>query len=145
MDEITSVLLVDDDAVDRKAIRRALVTELYTNSITEVDNAVDALACIKNQKFDVVLLDFELPGTTGVETLLRLKDTSALEGTAIIMLSNHSSDDIVLECINAGAHDFLLKEEVAAAHLKRSILQSRKRKELEQALFDSYQKVKRPG
>ena len=143
MDEITSVLLVDDDAVDRRAVKRALASGLYTNGIIEVDNAVDALACIKNQKFDVVLLDFELPGATGVETILRLKDTPALESTAIIILSNHSSDDIVLECINAGAHDFLLKDEVTAAHLKRSILQSRKRKELEQELLDSYQKVKR--
>ena len=59
------------------------------------------------------------------------------------MLSNHSSDDIVLACINAGAHDFLLKQDVTPAHLKRSILQSRKRKELEQELLVSYQKAKR--
>ena len=48
----------------------------------------------------------------------------------------------MLECINAGAQDFLLKEEVTPNQLMRSIMQSQKRFELENQLFHSYRQVK---
>ncbi|WP_170145520.1 putative bifunctional diguanylate cyclase/phosphodiesterase [Salinimonas sediminis] len=138
----TRVLLVDDDDIDRRAIKRALNCSHSPHQIIEVSNANDAFVQAEHHAFDVILMDYQLPGTTGVEAITILRDNPTLSRAAIIMLSNRASDEVVVNCINAGAHDFLLKEDVTPAQLKRSILQSQKRSELERKLVASYQKVR---
>ena len=137
-----SVLIVDDDEVERMALSRALTSSDTCYEITEVDCVQEALEKLEKNVFNVLLLDYRLPGPNGIEFLFKIKNTPTIHDTAIVMVSNYSDDELIIEAINAGAHDFLLKEDVTPSQLKRSILQSRKRYELERELFQSYQKVK---
>src|SRR5690606_15731409 len=66
------VLLVDDHAVVREGVRR-LLSELPAVEITEAGSGPEALTSFRRDRPDVVLLDLNLPGMTGLELLRRLK------------------------------------------------------------------------
>lgn len=138
-----NVLIVDDDAIERMAIKRELKKQIGSHTITDIDNAYAALEAIENQQFDILLLDYKMPLLNGLEFILKVKHLPKSNDIAIVIISNYSDEETMLECINAGAQDFLLKEEVNASRLSRAMLQARKRFELEQKLYDSYQQVKR--
>ena len=137
-----NVLIVDDDDIERESLKRALSSADFNYNIVEESKPKKALKQLTEQNFDVVLLDYLMPAVNGIELMLRLKKSPFVCETAFIMVSNYADDELILEAINAGAQDFVLKEDITPSQLKRSILQAKKRYELEQELYDSYQKVK---
>ncbi|MCV2402532.1 EAL domain-containing protein [Marinomonas sp. C2222] len=140
------VLIIDDDTVSRLELRRALSHSMAGSNdqynIDEVNCAQDALVKLESNFYDVLLVDYLLPGANGIDFLFDIKESTTGHNVTIIMISNHSDDDLIVESIDAGAHDFILKSDLSASFLKRSILQARKRYELEQAIHSSYQKVR---
>ncbi|KZN48030.1 two-component system response regulator [Pseudoalteromonas luteoviolacea] len=138
----TKLLVVDDDAIDRKTVIKTLSGEQQHYDIVEATSLVEAYQLIQDMQFDVILLDFNMPLVNGVEAIIELRGDNHLKHTAIVMISNLYDQQLVLDCINAGAQDFLLKHEITSSQLARSILQARKRHELEQQLHDSYQHIK---
>tara|TARA_R110000803_G_scaffold154417_1_gene219184 strand:+ start:5086 stop:6774 length:1689 start_codon:yes stop_codon:yes gene_type:complete len=137
-----NILIVDDDIVDREHIKRTLNKTSINWSFTETESVDEGLAVFAVNKFDVILLDYRMPKRDGIELLLELRNTSLEKNVAIIMLSNSEQPELALECIKAGAQDFLLKSEVSSSKLERVILQSQARFELEQKLYVSYQNAK---
>ncbi|HDY84261.1 hypothetical protein LCGC14_0637000 [marine sediment metagenome] len=137
-----NILIVDDDQVDRESIKRSLKRPDYSSQVQEVESVDAALAIIKHQHFDVILLDYNLPQRNGIELLLELQGDSTIDNTAIIMMSSNEEDELALECIRAGAQDFLTKTEISAFRLTRAIINARTRSEMEQQLFKSYTKTK---
>tara|TARA_R110002049_G_scaffold276106_2_gene454230 strand:- start:279 stop:1973 length:1695 start_codon:yes stop_codon:yes gene_type:complete len=137
-----NILIVDDDQIDRESIRRSLKSSDLSSRIQEVESVDEALAVIKEQHFDVILLDYNLPQRNGIELLLELQGDSTIDATAIIMMSSNEEDDLALECIRAGAQDFLTKTEINAFRLNRAIINARTRADMEQQLFKSYTKTK---
>ena len=83
-----------------------------------------------------------MPQRDGIELLLEIRRAPLDNSVAIIMLSNSEEPELALECVRAGAQDFLLKSEVTASRLERAILQSQARFVLEQKLDNSFQKAK---
>lgn len=137
------VLIVDDDKVDRTSIVRALNKNSPIPEITEVDTAEDGLKQLKENRFDVVLLDYNLPKKNGIEFLLELKDNPSTRNTAVIMMSTSEEEKIALDCIRSGAQDFLTKTEITAFRLRRAILSAQTRADLERELYQSYQRTKK--
>jgi diguanylate cyclase (GGDEF)-like protein len=137
-----NVLIVDDDVVDREHIKRTLRKSAQNCHFVETESVNEGLEAFRLASFDVVLLDYRMPQRDGIELLLELKSEKNGNSVAIIMLSNSEEEALALECIKAGAQDFLLKIEVTASKLNRAILQAQVRFELEQKLFNSYKLVK---
>ena len=137
-----NVLIVDDDVVDREHIKRTLRKSAQNCHFVETESVNEGLEAFRLASFDVVLLDYRMPQRDGIELLLELKSEKNGNSVAIIMLSNSEEEALALECIKAGAQDFLLKVEVTASKLNRAILQAQVRFELEQKLFNSYKLVK---
>ncbi len=137
-----NILLVDDQEIDRELIKHTLFSSGKNIEITEASNAHEGISNVENTQFDVILMDYQMPKMNGIEMLVALKQKQTIKNAAIIMMSHNTSEDIMLECIDAGAQDFLLKEEVTSSQLLRSIRQSRKRFELEAKLSSSYLQVK---
>ena len=133
-----NILIVDDDIVDREHIKRTLRKTDQTCQFVEAESVDEGLAAFSNQQFDAILLDYSMPQRDGIELLLEVKNEPNGNSVAIIMLSNSEEEALALECVKAGAQDFLLKTEVTASRLNRAILQARARFELEQKLFQSY-------
>ncbi|TYK67033.1 two-component system response regulator [Colwellia echini] len=137
-----NVLIVDDDQIDREQIIRSLIKTKKDYTFVEADSVDKGLTIFKQQKFDIILLDYRMPQRDGIELLLELKATPSPHSLAIIVLSNSDETDIALDCIKAGAQDFLLKQEITAARLNRAILQAQTRFDLEEKLYQSYKDAK---
>lgn len=136
------VLIVDDDQVDRELISRTLQKSDLKVNITSALTVDEGLDLFKNNHFDIVLSDYRMPQRDGIELILELQNEPKDIGTAIVMMSSSEDEQLALECIKAGAQDFLIKSEITAARLRRAVLHAQARYELEQRLYQSYQKVK---
>lgn len=135
------ILIIDDDEIDRRNVIRALKQVSVSVKIVEANNALDGLLKAKETLFDVILLDYRLPDRDGIEVLksLRLDKT---HHTAIIMLTHQEDVSLAEQAIEAGAQDFLLKEEVNARRLMRAVHQARHRHKLESELSRSYNQLR---
>ncbi len=136
------ILLVDDDLVDREAVRRALKAQTEEKELIEVSSAEEGLEITNKDTFDVVLVDYRLPQINGLEMIARLRRRPNLGNTAIVMMSANDDEQLALLCLQAGAQDFIPKTEITATKLRRAIAQAQKRFELECKLYDSYCRVR---
>ena len=136
------ILLVDDDSVDRAVIIRTLKKSNLRVNITEATTVDEGLKLYTEKVFDVVLLDYNLPLRDGIEMVVEIRNAPKDSSTAIVMMSTSEDEELALECIKAGAQDFLIKSEISEKKLRRAILHSTTRHNLEKKLFETYKKVK---
>lgn len=142
MNRKIKLLLIDDDEVDRLSILRTLKdSNLTIDEIFEASTPDKGLDLSHKIHFDIILLDYHLPSTNGIEVLRSIRKTHD-DSTAVIMLSNNNDDQLALQCIEAGAQDFLLKSEVSISRLQRAILLSTERYNLEQQLKRSHEQLR---
>ena len=101
------ILVVDDDALNRRMLTATLARDGHrTSSATDGETA---LAAIRNDPPDVILLDLVMPGIDGMGVLERLKADEALRHLPVIMISGVDDSDSVIRCLEMGADDFLPK------------------------------------
>ncbi len=123
-ESIGTVLVVDDDS----AIRHALATTLGALGFV-VEQAVcgeEAIAAVKNQRFDTVLLDISMPGMGGLEACRQIRQDSPT--IPILMLTVLDSQNDIGEAFNAGADDYVTKPfdiRELAARLRRAVARNR--------------------
>jgi two-component system, OmpR family, KDP operon response regulator KdpE len=98
------ILVVDDEPQIRRVMRTALVAEGY--EVVDARSGEDALELIRTQRYDLVLLDINLPGIDGVETCREIRATSDV---AVIMMTVRSSQRDKVEALDAGADDYVTK------------------------------------
>lgn len=142
MEDAINVVIVDDDIVERQELLRTLSSSEGIYNIFEAQSASELFSHLDNNKTDIILLDYRLPDINGLDIISRLKESYLKHKMAIIMVSRYSDETLISEAINTGAHDFILKDDISISLLKKSIIQSRKRQELEEKLYKSYSKVK---
>jgi signal transduction histidine kinase/DNA-binding NarL/FixJ family response regulator len=107
-----SILLVDDDEVDRLALRRALgKADLGELSLVEAERARDAFTQITNESFDCAFFDFRLPDRDGVALLRNVR--AAGVRTPVIVLTGFGDEQTVLDAMKAGATDYVAKSAVS--------------------------------
>ncbi|HET8802434.1 MAG TPA: phosphate regulon transcriptional regulator PhoB [Marinobacter sp.] len=102
-----TVLIVDDEAPIREMIAVAL--EMADYDYIEAADAREAHALIVDKHPDLVLLDWMLPGTSGVELARRLKKEEATADIPIIMLTAKVEEDNKIQGLDAGADDYITK------------------------------------
>jgi signal transduction histidine kinase len=114
-----TILVVDDDHVDRMAVRRALLAAGVTADVHEAGDAGQALALLTSREFDCVLLDFQLPGGDGIGVLRAAR--AAEVGAPFIVLTGQSDVEVAAELMKEGAADYLTKSSLTPERLERSI------------------------
>jgi two-component system phosphate regulon response regulator PhoB len=102
-----TVLIVDDEAPIREMIAVAL--EMADYDYLEAEDAREAHALIVDKHPDLVLLDWMLPGTSGVELARRLKKEEATADIPIIMLTAKVEEDNKIQGLEVGADDYITK------------------------------------
>jgi DNA-binding NtrC family response regulator len=100
------LLLVDDEEAARYGMRRALSTFDY--SISEADSAEAARVLVKQQEPDLLLLDVNLPGISGLDFLHELKSSNG-NAPLVIIITAHGSERMAVEAVKSGAYDYLSK------------------------------------
>ena len=117
------ILLVDDHPVVRHGIRQILVDGLKTVSVGETSNVSGALASIRSNAWDVVVLDLTLPDGSGLDLLKDIRrEQPALP---VLVLSMHPAAQFARRVLAAGASGYLTKDS-APTELVRAIEQIRR-------------------
>jgi adenylate cyclase len=106
-DEGARVLVVDDNEMNRDMLSRRLVRLNY--EVIMAEDGEQALAKVKEQDFDLVLLDIMMPNISGYEVLERMKADESTRHIPVIMISAVDDLDSVVRCIELGAEDYLFK------------------------------------
>ncbi|AOM00016.1 phosphate regulon transcriptional regulatory protein PhoB [Cobetia marina] len=102
-----TVLIVDDESSIREMIAVAL--EMADYRVLEADNAQDAHAIVVDEKPDLLLLDWMMPGTSGLELARRLKRDETTAELPIILLTAKGEEDNKIQGLEAGADDYITK------------------------------------
>ncbi len=120
-----TVLLVDDDPQIRKMLITVLADEDF--KIIECENGKSAARLSISSKPDLILLDLNLPDMDGKEVVKLFREWSKVP---IIILSSRSADEDVIELLNLGADDYVIKPfnfdlliARIKAHLRKSVIQ----------------------
>jgi len=100
-----SILIVDDEAPIREMIAVAL--EMAGYDCLEAENSQQAHAIIVDRKPDLILLDWMLPGTSGIELARRLKRDELTGDIPIIMLTAKGEEDNKIQGLEVGADDYI--------------------------------------
>lgn len=101
------ILVVDDDQNNREMLSRRL--ERLGHTVITAADGPTALQLVGAQPFDLVLLDMMMPGLEGSEVLRAMKSDPWLRDVAVIMLSALDDTVQVVQCISAGADDYVLQ------------------------------------
>jgi adenylate cyclase len=129
-----SVLIADDDPVNREVLRR-LLTHLG-HGVAEAADGHEALRLLGERRFDVLLLDILMPGLNGFQVLERLREGTPLRRPSVIVISALAEVHSLVRCLEAGADDYLTKpvdKVLLRARLNSCLLKRRQRAhELEQ-------------
>jgi len=102
-----TILIVDDESAIRDMLRVAL--EMADYRCLEADNAQRAHSLIIDEKPDLVLLDWMMPGTSGIELARRLKRNEVTAGIPLIMLTAKGEEDNKIQGLEVGADDYITK------------------------------------
>lgn len=101
------ILVVDDNEMNRDMLSRRLQRQGYT--VTVAENGERALEMMREENFDLVLLDIMMPRLNGYQVLEQVKADQQLKNIPIIMISAVDDLDSVVKCIELGAEDYLFK------------------------------------
>ncbi len=105
--EVGKILIVDDSAENRELLSRRL--QALGHTCASVGDGESALEVLREEPFDLVLLDVIMPGIDGYEALRRMKADDALRTVRVIMLSGVEEIDSIVRCLELGAADYLTK------------------------------------
>jgi two-component system, cell cycle sensor histidine kinase and response regulator CckA len=103
-----NVLLADDSEVDAELTVRELSRAGFDVSWRRVDTAVDMTAALNEQRWDLVLSDFRMPRFSGLEALSLVQST--LQDVPFILVSGAVGQDVAVDMMRAGAHDYVAKD-----------------------------------
>jgi two-component system chemotaxis response regulator CheY len=106
---MANILIVDDSKFMRKMLSDIL-TENGHHIVGEAENAKEATELYKILKPDLVTLDIIMPEVEGVDAISALKDMINIDPQAkVVMVSAMGQEQVVEECMQAGAKDFIVK------------------------------------
>ncbi len=113
LDPNMHVLVIDDFATMRK-IEKNILGQLGIKNVDEADDGSTALPKLKANKYDVVLLDWNMPNMTGLELLKAMRAEDSLKSVPVIMVTAEALKDNVVAAAQAGVNDYVVKPFTAA-------------------------------
>jgi DNA-binding response OmpR family regulator len=101
-----SVLMVEDNADHIELSREHLPEDEY--ELTVASTGTECLAAIKRRPFDIILLDYSLPDTNGMDLLPRIREFQP--NSLVLFVSAMDDADLSYKAIRAGASDYVIKD-----------------------------------
>ncbi len=134
-----SILVIEDDRDDRELVLQAIQAGMRIPHNAKAATCLgEAFSILAEQHIDVVLVDLDLPDSNGTESIRNLREQK--RDAAIIVISGSYGEEIVEACFDAGAHDFVEKQDLTEKLLARVIgyalyrIRDRQLQELTQSL-----------
>ena len=113
------ILLVEDDELDRRAARRCLQQCAIAVIVEDAASAEETLQRIASVRYDCILLDYYIPGVTGLALFQKIRDVAA--NMPVVIFTGRGDEDIAVELMKAGAADYLPKSSLTAERLASSL------------------------
>lgn len=135
-----NILLIEDNLGDifliREMLKQTHTTEFDLMSVSRLEEAIQ---CIRKNSFEIILLDLSLPDSQGLDTFLHL--TRESNRIPIVVLTGSKDENLAVETVRRGAQDYLVKEQVSAEVLIRSIRYAVERAQLLSKLRENEERL----
>jgi two-component system NtrC family sensor kinase len=139
--DLINVLIVEDQPADVDLIRELLAFERAADyEFMHVTRIAAALECLATATVNVILVDLNLPDSTGVDTFRRVYQASP--EIPVIVLSGVADRDVAMAAVREGAQDYLVKDDITTKILTRAIRYAIERKRIEQSLRHSEERFR---
>lgn len=128
---MAQILCVDDDPPILKYYRKVLASQ--NHEVRTCSGGESGLTAFDNGRPDLVILDLDMPGLSGLETCAEIRKRRDGFDVPIIMVSGYGDEDSILQCLSAGADDYLLKPVNTAellAKIKHALRKDQQRREM---------------
>lgn len=136
-----NTLIIEDNLGDARLVRALLEEEHDIGfNLFHAARLGEGLALLEENEIDVVLLDLNLPDSTGMNSVRKLKPYS--NQVPIIVLTGLEDHEVALEAVGEGAQDFIVKNQMEAGTLVRSIRYAVERVRVEKALLESEERYR---
>jgi DNA-binding response OmpR family regulator len=103
----TSVMIIDDNQDNIDVLARRLINRDI--KVTECLDGMEALEMLVGLPIDIVLCDVMMPGMSGLEVVQRIRSIRSQAALPIIMVSARTDQKMIVDCLQAGANDYVTK------------------------------------
>lgn len=103
-----TILIADDHSAMRKGVKLILANEFAEIEFDEAVNAIETLKKVKEKKYDILILDMDMPGRNGLEVLKQMQVEKLT--TPVLMFSLHYEGQLAVRALRAGAKGYLSKD-----------------------------------
>lgn len=118
MDFSMKVLVVDDFATMRRILKNAL-KQIGFSTILEADDGVTALAVMKENAVDLIISDWNMPKMSGLDLLKKIRADEETKGIPFVMVTAEAQKENVLQAVQAGVSNYIVKPFTADAMQKK--------------------------
>ena len=117
------VLVVDDDPVFTMFLRQLLLSlaEELPCHVSSAESGEAGLEAVRRERFDLALVDYHLPGVSGLDFLVSLGNLPLGQQPAVVMLTGSGNESVAVEAMKRGAKDYLKKNDLDLAALMRAL------------------------
>ena len=112
-DPKTKFLVVDDFSTMRRIVRN-LLKELGYSNVDEAEDGAMALSKLKNENFDFVISDWNMPNMDGLEMLKQIRADAAIGKMPVLMVTAEAKKENIIAAAQAGANGYVVKPFTAA-------------------------------
>jgi DNA-binding response OmpR family regulator len=135
------ILIVDDSRLNRTRLHHHLHQQGHL--IDQAENGLQALDMLRQRPYDMVLLDIMMPEMDGFEVLRHMKADTLLRNIPVLVISAHDDMACVVQCIEIGAEDYLIKpfDPVLLRARLNACLEKKRLRDIEQAYLEQVARV----
>ena len=105
---IVKIIVVDDHAVVRRGLIQILESMQEVNSVSEASSGNELIELLKEDEYDVVVLDISMPGKSGLDVLKEIKTIK--QNISVLILSIHPEEQYAVRALKAGASGYITKD-----------------------------------
>ncbi len=138
---VISILLVEDDEDDFLLTREYIADAYPKFNLDWFQHAEPALNAVKNNHYDVILLDYFIGKDNGLDLAVKIQE-QLTHSVPIILLTGQEQEDTDIRAINAGAEDYLVKQDLSASLLKRAFRNATTRQQARNAMLASEMRLR---
>ena len=120
--DFASILIVEDQRFDRTRLKRLIEKLDFTTHVAEAASLEDMGTMLQLDKFDLILLDYNLPDGTGLQGLDAIRHDRKNRQAATIMITGDDQTDVAIKSLKNGCSDYITKDDLSVDSFRRAAI-----------------------
>ncbi|WP_299777857.1 PleD family two-component system response regulator [uncultured Roseobacter sp.] len=120
--KLASILVVDDQRFDRARLKRLINGLEFETHVVEADRLESMGTMLQRDKFDLILIDYNLPDGNGLMALDAIRVDPKNRQAATIMVAGDGQSEVAIEALKRGCSDYITKDDLSPASFKRATI-----------------------